>query len=302
MTIQKISQGALRTSRFAERVVITEGQSVSTPLVRVVADEQEARAWRVTLGRVDRKDQAAPLVPGSAAGSSLLFRSSLYSYAAGKQFTPANPPSRDNPVARATPPANDLDPVFVEIAWGMSTGAINRMLAHWPMQGASIVLYGSYVEVFAGTHLIYGVTSQADIPFVQASIVPEDGLAVAAAGELSIQQVDTIPTPGAFVLFVPDFAREVRVVVTPNLILTDELFHAAARLEWYDDRVPEQVDHWIQGTTGPSAGPGVIGLIEPGWQKVPSQATMLRVVSPGARTGQPVYESAGLFVHWRLAP
>jgi hypothetical protein len=296
-----ISAGAARRSRLAERVNIPpdEGAGRDTSLARVEVTENEARAWRITLGRADRQDQRGPLVRGGAvSASSPIFNSQLYSYAAGFQNTPASPPVRDNPVATA---GADCDPLFVQVAWGMSVGGAHRLIAHWPMQGASLVVYGSFVEVFAGTFLAgYSGVPLDDTPTLQASIAPADGLAVSAAGELSIQQDDPITVGYAAagdpaVLYVPDYAREVRVVlVDPVTLRVFDFGHPRCLLEWFDDG-PNVIDGWAQGSS--------IG-VTPGYQRVPARATMLRIGTPGANLdcGETPFATCVAMTHWRLAP
>lgn len=187
-----INRGEILESRFGDVKKIEGFQSWrSISLAKVTTEDQRGRSWRITLSRLNRNDQFAPnLFP--------LFDVQDFSYTFGdiRSASPAAgtvPPRRNNPVLGSNFPANnaDCDPPFVQVAWGMSVGATNRMVAHWPMQGASLVVEGSYVEVFAGESLLTPgdpqITIQ-ELPTFAASITPVDGLPSEAAGELSLQQ------------------------------------------------------------------------------------------------------------------
>lgn len=296
-----ISPATLNRSRTAETVIIDpdEGSGRETPLARMSVDESEARSWRVTLGRADRRDGRSPLVRGTTVNaSSPIFNSQIFGYCAGAQNTPQDPPVRDNRVASD---GNDVDPIFVEIAWGMSVGQAHRLIANWPLLGGTVELYGSYVEVFAGTFLAYGVSETDDCPKLTASIAPADGVTVGASAELSIQQQEPITVGYAAagdpaVLYVPDFAREVRVVLVDGA--TNRPFdsgHPRCNLEWFDDQGPTVIDAWAQGSS--------IG-VAPSWQRVPAQATMLRIGTPGANIdcNETPFTQCVAMVHWRVAP
>lgn len=183
-------------SRLAERVATglqgrpTGGQEVS--IARVVSDDMRARAWRVTLSRLERTDERAPLHRNDPGNSSPAFVSMLYTYAAGQEQTPAVPPRRSEPVLGFT--GGDVEPEFVQIAFGQTTAKANRMIANWPAQGGSIVLVGSYVEVF-GAYAVFDPAAgvQGEWPAFQAMITPADGLSLDDSGELSLQQVVGVP-------------------------------------------------------------------------------------------------------------
>jgi len=185
----------LKESRLSDRKAMTAqaGGAQEISIARVTTGEGDARAWRVTLSRLDRADTHAPLAPNDVGGSSPFFTSQIYSYAAGTQATPQIPPRRSNPIFGSANPASGAGAAatFVQISWGLSQSAPNRMIAHWPSQGASIVLVGSYVEVFgAGGIFALGVppVTEGEVPVFSAQIVPATGLAATDAGELSITQ------------------------------------------------------------------------------------------------------------------
>ena len=182
-------------SRFADvkDYPFKEGPESQIPLAKVTSVEKRSRAWRVTLARIDRQDGNAPnLRP--------LFRVQDYNYTAGGSFGGAVPPRRDNPVFGLINPGNnsDIEPLFVQIAWGMTNGKVCRLIAHWPMMGASIVVEGSFVEVFGGgAAFLFGVppVTQPTFPKLAAHITPADGLASSDAGELSITQNVLVNAP-----------------------------------------------------------------------------------------------------------
>lgn len=175
-------------------------------LAKVVTADGSARAWRVTLGPARRNDGRAILVKqGGGGGGDPIFDRATSQYEAGANVTAQVPPRRTNPIFGLGTPVNgaDLEPVFVQVTWGMSVGAPNALIAHWPYQGASIVVEGSFVEVTAGVSVqssgvspggsqglppIGGAITLADFPQLSAQVVPADGLASEAQGELSITQ------------------------------------------------------------------------------------------------------------------
>jgi hypothetical protein len=186
-------------SRLAERVQTgTPGtqpplnnQEVS--IARVVSEDDRARSWRVTFLRLERSDAKAPLHSGDAGNSSPAWISQLYQYAAGDQNTPAVPPRRSEPVLGFNGSA-DVEPVFAQISWGMQTAQASRLIANWPAQGASLVVVGSYVEVF-GAYAVFNPGSgvAGEWPVFAATIVPADGLSVEDSGDLSLQQLVGVP-------------------------------------------------------------------------------------------------------------
>jgi hypothetical protein len=226
--------------------------------------------------------------------SSPIFNAQVFGYAAGEQNTPQLPPRRDAPVAGT---GLDVDPLFVEIAWGTSMGGVARLLAHWPMQGSSIVVTGSYVEVFAGTFLIDCVDGQ--LPVLQAAIAPDDGLAVSDSAELSLQQSPVVnvgeAAGDAAVLYVPDFARRVMVVLTdPTTGHVESTGHPRCWFDWFDDS-GILCASWMQGS--------VIG-VAPQYVPVPARATLLRIGTPGPSLacGEDLFTSQVAQVDWRIAP
>jgi hypothetical protein len=168
-------------------------QPQQVALARVRVDTGVAQAWRVTLGRVDRADDTAVGHPGDPGGSFSLYEGQQYQYDFWELGTPIVPPRRASPIFNATDPANgaDIRDAFVEIAWGTGEGARpNRLLAQWPMQGASIVVTGTYVEVWAG-QMVGGLGTPpipaTAFPMFQATIVQESSVATDGGGaELSL--------------------------------------------------------------------------------------------------------------------
>lgn len=188
----------MKESRYADVVSAKLTQQIDPALsiAKVVSVDARARAWRVTLAPIKRDDGKA-INPGAgsgdAGGSTLLFDSSTRQYAAGQEAHPTVPPRRANPIFGASAPSNgaDINPLFVQLVWGMSAGKQCTLIADWPMQGGSIVVEGSYVEVFGA--LRFGVGEgrpvvQGDLPVFAAHITPADGLASEAQGELSVSQ------------------------------------------------------------------------------------------------------------------
>jgi len=165
-------------------------QAVS--LAKVVSTEATARAWRVTLARVNRVDQHA--LNTGIFPSELLLRFPGYAYAAGFIFPPGTvPPRRSNPIwgtnTGSVGGPNVVTPLFVQISFGMPGAQPNRILANWPMMGGSVVVEGSFVEVFGGVRIVSnGSIDPGAFPLFQATITPIDGLASQDAGELSLCQ------------------------------------------------------------------------------------------------------------------
>src|SRR6185503_10838390 len=183
-------------SRISDRKGLPYGefnQPQLVPLARVSVDTGVAQAWRVTLGRVDRVDDGAVGHPGDPGGSFSLYEGQQYQYDFWLLSNPIIPPRRASPIFDATDPANgaDIRDAFVEIAWGTGDGARpNRLLAQWPVQGASIVVTGTYVEVWAG-QMVGGLGTPpippGAFPTFQATIVQESSVATDGGGaELSL--------------------------------------------------------------------------------------------------------------------
>jgi hypothetical protein len=299
-----MNEATLKRSRTADRIQIgpDPGPGQDTALARVEVREHEAQEWRVTLSRIDPGNGRPPLVPASTVTAfSSLIRSRNYQYSIGRLVTPADPPRRDNPCA--PPDGSDVDPIFVEIGYGQSSGQINRLAANWPVQGASVVVVGSYVEVFAYTFLQGVVDPPAGVgrPFLAATITPTDGLSTNDSGELSIQQLVPLDqtTPTTSVVAVPEFARRVRVAV-----LDATQGSGGGRIpatgdprligEWFDDQ-GNVCDAWIQGSS--------VG--EPAdWEAVPARAVLLRLVNPGPNLdcNETFGNTLTARVHWRVAP
>jgi len=302
--MRTIDPQALAKSRIAESVVVQEGSRRETALARVSVPVSDARGWKITLSRAERKDGNALL---NAAVDSPLFVSQSYAYLLGVQNNPTlSPPRRSNRVGVGGTGGGsvDCDPLFVELAWGAGEANANRLIAHWPMAGATVTVFGNFVEVFAGTFLSYGGNSQEDLPRLAASIVPLTGSEHAVASdELSATTDVSVNTgytnpgdPG--VLYVPDFARRVKVTaLDPNTFRPFDFGQPRLNLEWFDDlpagsTVPADVD-----SQGSSIG------IPPAWYPVPARATMLRIGTPGPNLdcGE-AFTDLAVIVHWRIAP
>lgn len=187
-----------RESKFADsvqsRYQLGPQRGDLLPLARVGTEGEKSRAWRITLGRVDRNDMLA--FQGNRANP--LWVAQDIPFAASVVSDPSInvlvPPRRGNPVFGSGFPAvtgSDVEPIWVQVKWGMAGGKSMQMLANWPMLGGSVVVEGSWVEVFGGIAVFaFGdpPITASEFPFLNASVVPADGLASPDAGELSIQQ------------------------------------------------------------------------------------------------------------------
>lgn len=168
-------------------------QAQIVPIARVRVQPEVAQSWRITLGRIDRQDDGAVGHPGDPGGSFSLYEGQNYQYDFWNLGIPIIPPRRASPIFNATDPANgaEIRDAFVEIAWGTGEGARpNRLLAQWPVQGASIVVTGTYVEVWAGqlvAELGTPPIPAGAFPSFQATIVQESSVATDGGGaELSL--------------------------------------------------------------------------------------------------------------------
>lgn len=157
-------------------------------LARVRMDAGHARPWRITLSRLDRADSAF-----IAQGEDTLYPGQQYQYLFATKPFPALPPRRTNPIYGNVDPSNGafINDQWVEIAWGTQSGSgASRLLAHWPSCGGSIVVSGTYVEVWGGAAInLEGSppTPPESRPVFQASIDHAEGLAPGDAGaELSL--------------------------------------------------------------------------------------------------------------------
>lgn len=193
-----ISDNEYLDSRFADTIKVAyklgPQNGADIGLARASVKGKRSRAWRITLGRVERNDghsfQSGNSDPN---GASPLWKAQDVSFAASIMNTPQIPPRRGNPIFGTNSPGNasDIEPIWVQINWGMENGRTYRMLGNWPMLGGSVVVEGSWVEVFGGV-AVFGfgappITSD-EFPVLTAQIVPTSGLASTDAGELSIQQ------------------------------------------------------------------------------------------------------------------
>lgn len=174
----------------------TSPRAYSVGVARVRMDEGRARTWRVTLGRLERRDGA-----WIAAGTNSLFVGANYQYING--HTPSNviPPRRANPIFGSGDPSNgaELQDQWVEIAWGTAGGGgTNRLLAHWPMLGGSIIVSGTYVEVWGSSAINNRGTPPVDlgsVPVYQAQIDPWEGQGSLAGDELSLTDSGPVVEP-----------------------------------------------------------------------------------------------------------
>lgn len=305
----RIDSSTMSQSLFSNTLQLV-GAATDQSIVRINTPPQNARAWRVTLERVDRADRHAPLVVGDASGSASVVVGQIYPYAGGFQTAPFWPPVRSNPVL-GTSVQPGTPRISVQLAWGMGGANPARLAADWPMMGGSIVVVGSYVEVFAalaGT----SVSLQA-LPVVTAHVVPADGLPTCDGGELSLNQEINVRafTPAVVgppfvcatwggVAYVPDFARRVKVILTTADVDMCGETHSApfdgdptCVLTWFDDQ-SNAIDSSLQGLFRP---PGAAADLytPPVWHAVPARATLLAV-----RGGKAFNQPAQL--HWRIAP
>lgn len=196
--ITTIGKNELKESRFADvKVIESFGDFSTISLAKCVSEDGSARSWRITFGRLNRGDRFAPNI-------NPLFSQQAYTYTFGdiRSASPEAgtvPPRRDNPVLGRNFPQNgaDCDPFFCQVAWGMSGSDSNRILAHWPMQGGSIVVVGSYVEVFGGAALLTAgdpPIAVGELPRFSAMITPAEGVAAGAGSELSLtQDIEVLP-------------------------------------------------------------------------------------------------------------
>jgi len=196
----RLSLNELFQSRLAERQNMPTFQPPATAqfplvsLVKIVTGEGVAQAWRVTLSRLERQDNLPSAHPGDPGQSGPLYIGQQYPYYFWEQRQSIVPPRRASPIFDALDPVNgaDIQPTFVEIAWGMANAKPNRLLAHWPAQGASIVLVGSYVEVWGAGRVIQPTipggtpVPNGAFPTFQATITEDKGLPTETAGELSM--------------------------------------------------------------------------------------------------------------------
>jgi len=165
-------------------------------VARVRMDSGNARAWKITLGRLDRKDGK-----WEAAGTNSLFTGAQYQYINGLEQLSFIPPRRGNPIFGSGDPSNGavLQQQWVEIAWGSEGGAgTNRLLAHWPMLGGSLVVSGTYVEVWGASAINTDGVPPIDpgsVPVFQAQIDPWEGDASIAGDELTLTDVGAVVEP-----------------------------------------------------------------------------------------------------------
>jgi hypothetical protein len=279
-------------SRLTERLAGQAGRTdlQQLPLATMKSSDGRARAWRVTMSRAERFDNAALLAPGGAELSSPLYAGQLYNYTAGFQTAPAVPPRRTNPVFG--PQTANISHIFVEIRFGQEEGRPLMMLGHWPMLGGSVVVYGSFVEVWGGFRVNNALVTQPEMANLQAMITPTDGIAARDAGELGLtQEVLVEPAaPNGAVVYVPDFARRVRIT---GVAQANERVPATgsplADLVWYGER-GEIVDGALVGQAGSA------DLFSPDiWYTVPPAAVLAGLY----RTGLVDFFA---LLHWRIAP
>lgn len=224
LTHQELERSTLANRNRMPNVIANIGSPGFSlvSLVKVQTDSGVAQAWRVTLGRLDRADNTAVAHPGDPGDSAPIYIGQQYEYRAWIQNVPIVPPRRASPIFDALDPGNGTIPndEFVEIAWGMENAQPNRLLAHWPAQGGSIVLVGSYVEVWgAGRVPGLGVPPApgGSFPLFQATITEDTGLETAEGAELSLT-MSGVPQQTAVVGFLfPDGVAHPAPAGTPTL-------------------------------------------------------------------------------------
>ncbi len=171
-------------------------QAYSVGVARVRMESGHARTWKITLGRLDRADGT-----WIAQGTNSLFAGTNYQYINGLLPSGAIPPRRAQPIFGSSDPSNGatLQQQWVEIAWGTAGGAgMNRLLAHWPMLGGSLIVSGTYVEVWGASAINFQGTPPVEpgsVPVYQAQIDPWDGDTSIAGNELSLTDGGPIVEP-----------------------------------------------------------------------------------------------------------
>lgn len=194
---QDILVGSRLGDAVASQFTLGAQNGATLPLVNVTS--KRPRAWRITLNRVTRTDGIAFQSGNSDPnGASPLWRGQDVAYAAASLNTAQVPPRRGNEVFDTLTPGNgdDIEPIWVQIAWGTDRGLQNVILAHWPMLGGSIVLHASMVRVYGGVAAFNlgtpPITSQS-FPRLSAQAVPISGCGVTEAGDLGITQRVNVP-------------------------------------------------------------------------------------------------------------
>jgi hypothetical protein len=190
-----ITKGEFKQSTFADTHEVRKaiGAQSLTSLCRVATEDEAARSFRVTLGRVQRRDRQA--IMNSQLPDLPAFRVPDFAYLAASRLPippPVVPPRRSNPIWSTLAPdaSHIISPIFVQIEWGMSSGSRYRLLANWPMTGGSIVVQGSQVEVFGGVIMEQDGPPPIDegaMPVLAASLIPDQG-PVVSDNDLSLQQ------------------------------------------------------------------------------------------------------------------
>jgi hypothetical protein len=176
--------------------LLPETKAYAVGVARVRMDAGHARTWKITLGRLDRADGA-----WEAAGTNSLFVGAQSQYINGLLPSNTIPPRRANPIFGSGDPSNGalLQQQWVEIAWGTEGGAgTNRLLAHWPMLGGSLVVSGTYVEVWGDSAINQQGSPPVDpgsVTVFQAQIDPYDGPVSIAGNELSLTDNGPIVEP-----------------------------------------------------------------------------------------------------------
>lgn len=198
-----MDESDLRGSRLGDAVAAAFqlGAQGGALLPLVSVDSKRARAWRITLNRVNRiggeSFQSGNSDPN---GGSIVWVGQDVAYAASALNTAQVPPRRGNEVFSTLTPGNgdDVEPIWVQIQWGTESGLQNVMLAHWPMLGGSIVLHAKHIRVYGGVAVfalgIPAITVN-DFPRLSAQAVPVSGTHVTDAGELGFTQRVVIPSP-----------------------------------------------------------------------------------------------------------
>lgn len=182
-----IDQHDLANSQLSATATSDPSGLTQAALANVKTPDGRSRMWRVTLGRLNRRDNHPPAVKNAPVDpANPVYVSQAYGYAAADvPIITSIPPRRSNPVLGGLPA--DIDPAFVEIAFGMEANMPNRLLAHWPRQGASIDVPGAFVQVWGGVSVHGLVLDQDTLAQFTATITPSDG-GTTDADELSLTQ------------------------------------------------------------------------------------------------------------------
>lgn len=318
MSMRTLAQSEMQMSNFGDSFVPARINGAQAKTVcKVEGDGLAPRWWRVTLNRLGREDQASPLGGGSGgvpSDTSLSVaeypgQGQAFSYSAGVMgnttYSNGTWPQRAQPVGGSFVFEAGIT-ASVQLAWGSGGQALGRIIADWPYLGGSVVLYGSYVEVIAGVNIVdQSRIGPREMPQYSAFIAPVDGVTTQDSGELSItQRVTLYPADGALrqeggSVYVPEFARRVRVAITvgeePGYWLVNNTSGGVIPKSGYPTAI-----YVFSDESGRAVDQYYVNVAEPPeWMAVPASAVLLTIVQtdPTAANGT----MQGL-VHWRVAP